>query len=404
MKRVDFYRVFVISGLASLVIVYALLWTRMVISHAERTGSDFVSAYTGGVVARTWGGANVYNLSYQQAVQDEVVGFDLAPGQVLMFNHPPYLVPLLSLLMDGNYTASLVRYALVMAALYAAALAAAWQLLRREDWRRGGVVLMLAGMATFYPLFVSLVNTQDTALMVLGGFLWLFGLLTGRDWLAGLGLALTTVRPHVTMVLALPFLLRRRNVFWWFCAGAAVLGLVSLLAVGVDGLKAYLDILLKSAGGNFYGMQEAAMVNLVGLLTRHASGLGMEAIHWIGWGGYAAAILALCLVWGRSWELDGRHFGLAVILAVFFAPHLHYHDLTLLLVPLLALLLMAVRGRFLRLREAALLPLGLSIILLVSNFAPGPKADLPVFVMILMGLYLWYPAPLFFLHVKKGKT
>ena len=48
MKRIDFRRVFVAGGLASLAIVYALLWARMVSSPAERTGSDFISVYTGG--------------------------------------------------------------------------------------------------------------------------------------------------------------------------------------------------------------------------------------------------------------------------------------------------------------------------------------------------------------------
>jgi hypothetical protein len=395
MKRIDFRRVFVIVGLASLVLVYAVLWARLVSDHEQYTGSDFISAYTGGMVARVWGGEHVYDLARQQAVQAEVVGFELAPGQVLMFNHPPFLVPLLAGLMDGNYLASLGRYALVMAALYAAALAAAWRLLRVQGWGRGETVLALAGMATFYPLFVSLLNTQDTALMALGGFLWLLGLLTGRDWLAGLGLALTTVRPHVTLALALPFLFRRRGVFGCFCAVAAALGLVSLLAVGVEGLKDYAGILLTAAGGEFYGMQEAAMVNLVGLLWRLAPALGGETIRLIGWGAYALAILALCLLWARSRELDERHFGLAVLLAVFFAPHLHYHDLTLLLVPLLAAMLRGTRGGFWRAQDAGLAPLAASLALLFGSLLPALEYNLPYLLMAALIAALWQAEKIF---------
>lgn len=391
MKRIDFRRIFVVAGLASLVIVYASLWARMITSHEERTGSDFIAAYTGGMVARTWGGEHVYDLARQQAVQAGVVGFDLAPGQVLMFNHPPFLVPLLRLLMDGNYTASLARYALVMTALYAAMLAVAWRLLRREGWTGGETVLALAGMATFYPLFVSLLNTQDTALMALGGFLWLLGLLTGRGWLAGLGLALTSVRPHVTLVLAAPFLFRRREVFGWFCAGAAALGVVSWLAVGVEGIRGYVQVLAASAGGEFYGMQEAAMVNLVGLLRRLAPGLGGETTRLIGWGAYAASLLALCLLWARSRELDERHFGMAVALAVFFVPHLHYHDLTLLLVPLLAAMLRGVRGGFWRAQDAGPAPLAASLALLFGSLVPALKYNLPCLVMVLLLAALWFP-------------
>ena len=81
MKTINFRRVFILAGLMTLVIVYAILWFRMISSPFERTGSDFISAYTGGRVADIWDAENVYNLEYQQAVQQEVVGFELAPGQ-----------------------------------------------------------------------------------------------------------------------------------------------------------------------------------------------------------------------------------------------------------------------------------------------------------------------------------
>ncbi len=391
MKRVDFRRIFLVTGLASLLIVYAVLWVRMFTNHAERTGSDFISAYTAGRVARLWGGEHVYDLALQQTVQAQVVGFDLAPGQVLMFNHPPYLVPLLAALMDGDYQASLVRYALVMVALYGGTLALAGRLLRRAGWGKNEIALALAGMATFYPLFVSLLNTQDTALMALGAALWLFGLLTGRDWLAGLGLALTSVRPHVTVVLAAPFLFRRRAVFGWFALGGAALGLVALLAVGVEGLKAYAGILLTAAGGEFYGMQEAAMVNLVGLLWRVAPGLGGETIRLTGWIVYGLAIAALCLLWRRSLQVEEKRAALAAALAIFAAPHLHYHDLTLLLIPLLSLLMVSVRGGFWRARDAGLAPLAASLALLFGSLVPGLKYNLPYLLMLLLVLAIWLP-------------
>jgi hypothetical protein len=391
MPGINFRRVFTAAGLTALILVYFFLWVRMISTPAERTGSDFISAYSSGRVAQRWGPANVYNLDFQQTIQEEVVGFNLASGQVLMFNHPPFLVPFLALLMDGNYIGSLLRYALVIVLLYAAALAAAWHLLSLEGWRHGAVALVVAGFATFYPLFVSLINTQDTALMVLGGVLVLFGLLTGRDWLAGFGLALTTIRPHVAVLLAFPFLFRKQRVFLWFGAAAVVLGLVSWLAVGSVGMQAYLHLLLTAAGGQFYGMQEAAMVNLTGLLTRLAPGIGIQTIHWIGWIFFGLTLIGLCVAWARSREIGEKQIGLAVTLAVFAAPHLHYHDLTLLVVALLALLLGLVRGRFLEDCQAAHIPLALSLLLLFSNFAPITKYNFPYLIMLLLVLTLWIP-------------
>jgi hypothetical protein len=395
MKQVNFRRVFVLAGLTTLVIVYVLLWLRMISSPSERTGSDFISAYTGGRVADIWGAANVYNLEYQQVVQQGVVGFALAPDQVLMFEHPPYLVPLLSLFMDGNYLASLDRYAILMVVIYAAGMAVAYRLIRLDGWERAPALLMLAGMVTFYPLFVSLLNTQDTALMVLGGFLWLLGLWQKKDVLAGLGLALTTVRPHIALLLALPFLFRRRGVFWGFCLATVGLAGISWLAVGISGLEAYARLLLTAAGGEGFGTHESAMINLIGLLWRIDPNLGGDTIHWIGWAVYGVTLVGLCVMWARSREIAEKQIGLAVTLVVFVAPHLHYHDLTLLLVALAAALLALVRGGFLRAQKAALIPLVLSMALLFSNFAAVLEYAFPYLVMLLLVVVLYIPGVVF---------
>ncbi|HTX91272.1 MAG TPA: glycosyltransferase 87 family protein [Anaerolineales bacterium] len=402
MSSINFRRVFIMAALGSLVIVYSFLFLRLLATPAENTGSDFIAWYAGGRVADLWGSANAYDLDLQQAIQAQVVGFELAPGQVLIFNHPPYLVPLLALFMDGNYLASLGRYAALMALVYAAGLAIAYCLMRMDGWERSPAWLLVAGLATFYPLFVSLLNTQDTALMVLGGFLWLFGLRQKKDLLAGLGLALTTVRPHITLLLALPFLFRRRGVFWGFCLAAVGLAGISLLSVGIAGAVAYVHILLISAGGQWFGMHENAMVNLVGLLTRLFPADG-NLIRWIGWGTYFACIVSFCVVWGRTRELDDRHFALLIVCGLFFVPHLHYHDLALLLVPLLLVLLQSVKRGHLEPGEAALVPLAASLVLLVGGLAPFLKYELPYLLMIWLVLGMWAPARAFFWH-KRGEV
>ena len=43
------------------------------------------------------------------------------------------------------------------------------------------------------------------------------------------------------------------------------LGLVSLACLGWDGLRGFLDLLLVSAGGEWYGLKEPLMVDLIGL-------------------------------------------------------------------------------------------------------------------------------------------
>lgn len=379
----------------ALVIVYGMLWLRMISSTNERTGADYIVFYTAGRIAQEEGPARVYEPALQQAVEQAEVGFALAPGQVLLYNHVPYLIPIATLLTSGDYVASFYRWAVLLLLLSIASILLLVNLLQRAGWRPAEVWLAAAGMLTFFPLFVSVLNGQDTAFTLLGLSLYLFGMLTGRDWLAGFGLALTSVRPHVTVLLAVPFLFKKQKVFGWFCLGGALLGLFSLGILGFDGIRGFLNLLLVSAGGEWYGLKEPLMVNLVGLLTRITPGLGTQAIHWIGWAVYGATLIGLCVLWARSQKIGEKQIGLAVTLAVFAVPHLHYHDLTLLLVALAAALLILVREGFLPARAAAIAPLALSLAFLSSNFSPVLKYNFPYAVVLLLVLVLWRTATLF---------
>jgi hypothetical protein len=395
MKRINFRRVFIMAGLMTLVFVYAILWAQMISSQAERTGADFIVFFAAGRIAQSDGAAHVYEPALQQAVEQEQVGFALAPGQILLYNHVPYLIPILQVLISGNYVASFYRWATLLLVLGTAGVILLAGEFRRAGWRQAEVWLAVAGMLTFFPLFVSVLNGQDSAFTFLGLCLYLAGILTGRDWLVGVGLALTSIRPQVTVLLAVPFLFRRQKVFGWFCLAAGVLGVLSLVILGVDGTRGFLNLLLVSVGGEWYGLKEPLMVNLVGLIWRIAPGLGANVIHWTGWAVYAAALIGLCILWKRSRDITEKQIGLAIVVTVFVVPHLHYHDLTLLLVALAAALLVVVRGGFLRVQKAALVPLALSVALLLSNFALILKLNFPYLVMLLLGLALYLPGLIF---------
>jgi hypothetical protein len=395
MKRINFRRVFVIAGLMTLTLVYLLLWMRMISSQTERTGADFIVFFAAGRIAQTSGAAHVYEPLLQQAIEQEQVGFTLAPGQILLYNHIPYLIPILQVLMSGNYVASFYRWAALLLALATAGVIMLAKLLQRAGWRQGVVWLAAAGMLTFFPLFVSVMNGQDSAFTFFGLCLYLVGIITGRDWLAGAGLALTSIRPQVTVLLAVPYLFRRQKVFGWFCLAGAMLGAASLVILGVNGTRGFLDLLLVSVGGEWYGLKEPLMVNLVGLIWRIAPGLGANIIHLIGWVLYGGTLAGLCAVWRRSREITEKQIGLAIVLTVFVVPHLHYHDLTLLLVALAVALLILVREGYLRAQKAALIPLALSLAFLLSNFAVILKLNFPYLVMLLLGFALYLPGLLF---------
>jgi hypothetical protein len=394
-KTINFRRVFVLAGLMALVVVYAILWIQMISSPAERTGADFSVFFTAGRITQTDGAAHVYEPLLQQAVQQVEAGFPLIQGQVLLYNHVPYLIPILQVLISKNYVVSFYRWAALLLVFCTAGVVLLAGMLQRAELKQPDVWLAAAGMITFFPLFVSVLNGQDTAFAFFGLCLFLVGILTGRDWLAGLGLALTSVRPQITVLLAVPFLFRKQKVFGWFCLAGVILGILSVAAVGLDGMRGFLNMLQISASGNWYGLKEPLMVNLVGLLWRIVPGLGDTFIHWIGWAVYGGTLIGLCILWARSREITEKQIGLAIVLAVFAVPHLHYHDLTLLMVAVVAALLALVRGGMLKASKAALVPLVLSIILLFSNFALILKLNIPYLVMLLIFVALYFPGVIF---------
>ena len=396
MKRIDFRRVFVITGLTVLVIVYAVLWLRMISSRAERTGADFIVFYTAGHIAQTNGVENVYEPGLQQAVEQTLVGFQLVPGQVLLYNHVPYLIPILTMLISENYVTAFYRWAILLLIIFIAGTVLLARSLYRAGWAKADVWLAEAGILTFFPIFVSLLNGQDTAFLFFGSCLLLVGLCTGKDWLAGLGLALTTIRPQITVLLAIPFLFRRQKVIGWFGLGAGILGGLSLAILGVEGMRGFLNLLLVSASGVWYGLKEPAMVNLIGLLWRFVPGLGGDAIHWIGWVTYGMALIGLCVLWAHSREISEKQLGVVIIVSLFAVPHLHYHDLALLIVALLPGLVIFVRRGLLSARNASLAPLTISFFLLISSLVPQLKFNVPYLVMVLLFLMLCFPVKIFF--------
>lgn len=369
---------------------YAALMTAYVQTPGTLEGADFLTYYSVGRVASEHGLARVYDLDLAAATQAETAGVLPGSQDVLPPNHPPFLYPFLALLARLPYRGAYLGYALLLYLLAAVSLPVLGRALKQSGWPRTAIWLAGAGILLFEPFFMSVLKGQDSALLLLGGLLWLSGFLRGDDRLSGLGLSLTLIRPQIALPLALPFLFRRRRVFGWFLLGAAVLGLYSFLQVGWDGAMDYLHILTLSAGGEGYGMEEAAMFNFVGLLRRLAPGLDPETVRAIGWGLYAAALFGLCAWWGFSKEIRLRNLALAVSLTLFTVPHLHYHDLTLLVVPLLGAAAAGVAAGRLQVPRAAALPMTASLILLFAELWNPARYTVPYLLMAILPPLAWY--------------
>jgi len=385
-------RIFVIAGIASLFVSYLGLWLRMIGDPVERTGSDFIAFYSAGRVAQDYGAVRVYDPKLQQQIQEDQVGFPLVPGQVLLYNHLPFLIPVLEIVVGKNYVASFYRWLFLLVSIYGAGVFILGRLLQQHHVDRQSNLLATVGALLFLPVFFSLMNGQDTAILFLGTVIWMYGLISGREYLTGFGLSLTIVRPHIALILAAPMIFRSFKVFGAFLFGSGILALLSILIVGPRGIQDYANILLVSAGGEWYGMKEYAMYNLIGLLTRTVPGLDGNSIRLIGWLVYGIAILALCILWGKSRNSAARLIGLSTTLALFAAPHLHFHDLALLLIPIYELIRGSTETEAGKLKTsiAILLPLAISLLLLLSNISPYLQYTVPYLIMLFVAGYPYY--------------
>jgi len=387
MKRIDFRRVLVIVALASLVIIYAVLWVRMITSPAERTGADFIANFAAGRIALTGQFSEVYVPQVQQAVEEGVLGFPIKVEELAPFVHPPFILPVLALIALLPYVGAFHLWAFTLLILYSISSLFLVRTIRQVRECR----VLFASVLLFFPGMVSVINGQDSALLLLGASIWLNGLLEEDDRLAGAGIALTTIRPHIALLLAIPFLFKRRKVWWWFLAYAAGLVVFSILLIGLRGTVNFLHILTISASGEGYKINELAMLNFIGLLRRLAPGISSESARLAGWILYFLAMVLLCVLWMQSKKIGEKQAGLAVLIVLFAAPHLHYHDLVLLLIPIFSVIVLTERKRILDLKTSTLFPLGVSWLLVVSNFLHGLKFSIPYISGLILAATLCYP-------------
>ncbi len=393
MKRTSAHfisRLIIIAGLVLQVAWYGLLWSRMVIYPDVSRPSDFSIFYTAGRIAAEGHISQVYNLQSQLEVQEKLLGFSFPISKVLPFNHPPLLVPILQLISTQDYMASYWRWVLIMLGCLIATMVVLNQLLRELKWDSGVRSLFIFCCALFYPIFVGLLKGQDTAFLLLGAMLWFYGLETKKDAVAGLGLALTVIRPQIALVLAVPFLFNRRQVWWWFCGGAAILGLYSLALVRLQGVQDFINLLKISAVGQGFGMDQNAMFNFTGMALRLLPQVNVNVVHIAAWGLFLAAAIGLFVWWKVSPEIRYHQIVLAVAVSVFAAPHLHYHDLILLLIPVIGLAIVLVKAGKLKAREAGTLTVSISVAWMLGEIWEPSRLTFPYLLMVGLPALTWF--------------
>jgi hypothetical protein len=325
---------------------------------------DYVAFYTGGYIARYESLPQMYDLELEQQVQTAVT----APIKLINFyplNHPPLLARILQITTTKDFLASYTRW-IISQGFFLLASMYIWVRLARLSGV-GKVETWLIGISGlfFYPAVISLLKGQDSTFLLFSVSLWVFGMLSGRDRVAGLGLALTAIRPQMTFFLVIPTLFVKKRTWWWFLLFGLCLFTYCFLLVGYQGIKDLLDLMLITSKGTTFGWEY--MPSLTGILARSIPSLSAETLNVISYSCYILIIALLAFLLSRTKQLNFFHAGFGVILYMFFSPHIHSHDLILLWIPVTCATILLFQKKFL-LNIGLVLPFIVSCLTIVNQY------------------------------------
>jgi Glycosyltransferase family 87 len=300
--------------------IYALIGS----TASDHSSTDFNQLYATGSMLRAGQRAELYDLNVQRRVQYSLFHCGYLPG-----NHPAYEYLLFAPLSAMSYPTAYFCFLAANLILLGFAL---WAICDQASLR---TLLAMAVIAfSFFPVSVALFQEQDSILLTAIVAAALLAL--KRNWtvtagmLAGVGL----FKFQLTIPIFLLLLVWKH---WRFCLGFLLSGftlaILSIIVTGPAEQRLYLSMLTHTEGS----FNVLIMVNLRALFA--AAIPGISGAFLVVANVAIGAVLAFFL--SRSRRSDQEALLLAIPLATLCSYHLYSHDLTLLLLPITALLLQA---------------------------------------------------------------
>jgi hypothetical protein len=228
-----------IAGLAWFLVLLAAVtayWVFQPILH-EPLDNDFTLVYIGARIGLEHGWSHIYSLDLQHQLFTHLrLGAQFGDGE--RFLSPP---PLAWLIVPLTAFGPAGAFYIWLAGSLAATVAAWWLAAPGSDWTR---TLWLLGALAWYPVLYCLSLGQPAPLVLLAvAACWRLGE-AGKAYLAGLVLGLSVIKPQLAIAVPAVLLVAGRwRIAAAWAATAAVLGAISLLAIGGQGLDDYRSLL-----------------------------------------------------------------------------------------------------------------------------------------------------------------
>ncbi len=323
---------------AALLLSFALVHVVLTWSVRDRilTGfPDYTIFYTAGTILHRGLAPRLYDASLQYEIQREFV-LAIAKGRGLLpYNHPPYEAVLFIPFSHLPYLTGYLLWAALNALIF---FWACWLLkphlphLPKFHW---AVPALLA--ISFFPVFATLFEGQDSNLVLLLYVLSFIDLKKGRPVRAGMWLALALFKFQIVVpFIAFAFLARRWRLVAGFAASALLLAVANIALIGWREAL-YYPVFVRhlektTAGGAIVGVTMPNLHGLVDAISAHATGPRISFA--------ITAVLSLLIIVVAGMASDeektpseGRNlcFSLGIVVAVLVSYHCFFYDWTILL-------------------------------------------------------------------------
>jgi len=200
-----------------------------------------------------------------------------------------------------------------------------------EEVGRLSPLFLILSVTAFAPAVRSLIQGQDSGLLLLLVTLSVFLLARCRLVLAGAMLGLGMFKFHLVLPLALVLAVRRPRLLLGLCPVTAALAAIWTLMVGWRGIADYTHFVVHMESHGAAGTPITAMPNLRGVVAQLA-GKGGGSFVTVAAIACGAAVLGIVL-WkiGRRGTVTRFVFAVATVTGILVGYHAVIHDLTLLL-------------------------------------------------------------------------
>lgn len=332
---------------------FLLLFHLMLFWHAKhdalKGSADFSAFYSAVRMVRSGQGPQLFDIAAQGRMQSALYPNLTTRSGTLIYDHPPFEALLYLPLAFVSYATAYIVWLVFSTMVLLFTLRLLWPYMAelKAIWAPLPVLVLLG----FFPVFVDLLQGQDSLLLLLVFVLVFVSLKEKQEFKAGCFLAIALFKFQYAIPFLVPFVIWRRwKVVGGFAISSALLFLLSLPITGFRGTLSYAVFLSNLVKGlsshtvqSALGILSNTMPNIRGAVEMMAPSLLPQNLQKT----IIVLVSGLAVLWvARNWP-RGRAlsamnfdlgFSLALVVSILVSYHLQLHDLSLLLIPFVLVL------------------------------------------------------------------